>query len=328
MFAAQRNPDLFHGWGKRRDFFEGWYFKLVEPRQEQVFAFIPGLSLARQVEDSHSFIQVVDGRRARLQYLRYPVDSFHSQRRIFAIEVGASSFSLDRLSLQIDGPQMDARGVVEFSNIKRWPDSLLNPGSMGFYNYLPRMQCYSQVCAMDMDLVGELEIDGQRIDFTGGRGYVEKNWGRAFPISWIWLQSNNFAERRASLSCSLGHIPFLAGSFRGFLVGLLVEDQFYEFTSINRTKARVERRGNDISIDLRNARHRLTIDAVTNPEQFVLLKGPRDGRMEPLVQENLLGQVRVRLTATDSGRLRFAGEGLCAGVEYGGEQMHVLDPGD
>lgn len=300
---------------------------MVDPHQRQVFAFIPGLSLARQPDNSHSFIQVVDGSQASLRYLRYPVESFQSERRLFAIEVGGSSFSLSRMCLRVSGQQMNASGTVEFHNVKRWPDSLLNPGSMGFYNYLPRMQCYSQVCAMDMDLVGELVVDGHQIDFTGGRGYVEKNWGRAFPISWVWLQSNHFAGQRASLSCSLGHIPFLTGSFRGFLVGLLAEDRFYEFTSINRTRARVERRGSDISIEFWNDMHRLSIDAVTDPGQFVLLQGPRNGRMEPLVQENLLGRVAVRLTATRSGDLLFAGDGQCAGVEYGGEQMLILESG-
>ncbi|WP_243392439.1 MULTISPECIES: tocopherol cyclase family protein [unclassified Mesotoga] len=30
------------------------------------------------------------------------------------------------------------------------------------------------------------------IDLTGGKGYIEKDWGRSLPDAWIWMQSNNF----------------------------------------------------------------------------------------------------------------------------------------
>lgn len=46
---------------------------------------------------------------------------------------------------------------------------MINPGSMGFYNYLKFMECYSQVCALDGDIIGALEIDNKVVDFTGGR---------------------------------------------------------------------------------------------------------------------------------------------------------------
>ena len=325
MLAAMRNPDLFHGWGRKRDYFEGWYFKLVNAAADYSVAFIPGILLGRGPADSHSFVQIVDGVRASLSYVRFPTGAFRAERRSLAIAVQDSSFSLERLTLNIASQGAAVFGTVSFRNVKRWPDSAINPGSMGFYNYLPRMQCYSQVCAMDMDLAGELEINGLKVDFSGGRGYVEKNWGRAFPYGWIWIQSNSFGDRRASLSCSLGHIPLPWGSFRGHLVGLLVGDRFYSFTSMNKTAVRIVRSGSDVAIELSNSRHSLRLDVATDPSKFVQLEGPRDGRMVALVQENLMGRVAVTLRATKGDELLFAGEGRCAGVEYGGDQMLVLD---
>jgi hypothetical protein len=87
---------------------------------------------------------------------------------------------------------------------------------MGFYNYIPNIQCYSQFCALDFDLEGTLTLKGKEINLAGGKGYIEKNWGKAFPYSWIWVQANNFPDITASLSCSLGHIPFGFTSFRAF----------------------------------------------------------------------------------------------------------------
>jgi len=195
---------------------------------------------------------------------------------------------------------------------------------MGFYNYIPGMQCYSQVCALDMDLQGSLRVNGEEIDFSGGRGYVEKNWGRAFPYSWIWVQSNHFSKGRASLTCSLGHIPFLFSSFRGFLIGFFLEGTFYPFTTMNRSRCRIEQRGRDARIQVQNASHTLSMEIWSPSDKFILLHGPRKGLMVPLVQENLAGKVRVELKET-GGKALFSDEGKCAGIEYGGEQMLVLD---
>jgi tocopherol cyclase len=324
MLKKLRNPDVYHGQRKTRDFFEGWYFKIVDPTEQHVFAFIPGIFRGKRPEESHSFIQCVHGGEASYHYQPFPVEDFRADSSIFRLAVGKNKFSLENIALALREPALNVQGSIAFKKVLKWPDTLLNPGSMGFYNYIPNMQCYSQVCAMDMDLEGALTVNGREISFTGGRGYIEKNWGRAFPYSWIWIQANNFSKARSSLSCSLGHIPFLFTSFRGFLVGLFVEGKFYLFSTINGTKARVVQKGGDVEVLLRNAHHTLTLQTQTQAEKFILLKGPRDGQMVPLVQENLQGRVKVVLQET-GGKELYADEGSSAGIEYGGEQMMVLD---
>ena len=43
------------------------------------------------------------------------------------------------------------------------------------------MECYSQVCAIDGDIEeGHLKINGQVIDFSNGKYYIEKNWEKVF----------------------------------------------------------------------------------------------------------------------------------------------------
>lgn len=324
MILRKRNPDLFHGHGRKSNFFEGWYFKIVDPTEKHTFAFIPGIILGATEGASHSFLQLIHGTKAYYRYLSHPVHAFEAKKNAFDVSVGDNRFSLERLHLQVEDTGIRARGQIDFRNVATWPDTVLNPGSMGFYNYIPRMQCYSQVCALDMDLQGSLEINGDKIDFSGGRGYVEKNWGSAFPYSWIWVQSNNFAKSRTSLTCSLAHIPFLMTSFRGFLIGMTVEGKFFSFTTMNGSRCHIQQAGRDVRIQVRNSTHTLAMETWTDPKKFILLQGPRDGRMVPLVQENLLGRVKVELQDRHGKRV-FADEGACAGIEYGGRQMLVLD---
>ena len=319
-----RNPDLYHG-RMSKNYFEGWYFKLVDSQMKSAFAFIPGVFFSPGGKYDHAFIQVVDGMKRAYQYERFAVDNFSAARDIFSVKVGGCSFGRSGLDLNLVGQKAKVKGRVGFSNHLDWPDSFLNPGSMGFYNYIPKMQCYAQVCAMDFDLDGRLEINGQSIDFTGGKGYIEKNWGAAFPYSWVWVQGNSFRKEHASLSCSLAHIPFPISSFRGFLVGFYVGDTFYEFTTMNRSKAEVIQKGTDVVMYLKNRHHSLAIDCETSSEDFILLNGPRGDQMVPLVQENLQGKVTVILRENAGGKVIYEDSSQCAGVEYGGEQMMVLD---
>jgi tocopherol cyclase len=39
---------------------------------------------------------------------------------------------------------------------------------------------------------GWIDWNGKRYDFTNAPAYGEKNWGRAFPQKWFWLNCNGF----------------------------------------------------------------------------------------------------------------------------------------
>ncbi len=54
-------PDEYHGWGRTRRYFEGWYFKLVSADEQHAIAIIPGIAMAEN-GDQHAFVQVMDGK--------------------------------------------------------------------------------------------------------------------------------------------------------------------------------------------------------------------------------------------------------------------------
>ena len=63
LFAAlhrKLNPEIFQGPGQSSNYFEGWYFKVVNASQNRAFAFIPGIALDKNGQ-GHAFIQVLDG---------------------------------------------------------------------------------------------------------------------------------------------------------------------------------------------------------------------------------------------------------------------------
>lgn len=321
------NPDLYHGQDQYTNFFEGWYFKLVDSTAKYALAFIPGISRAEDILDHHCFIQVINLIDHTYHYFRYNVNDFYSNCRYLKVNIGLNEFSQNKININLKNETGEISGVIYLGPPQKWPDTKLNPGSMGFYNHLSFMECYSQVCALDGIIEqGHLKINGQQIDFSNGKYYIEKNWGKSFPSSWVWIQSNNFADNRATVTCSLATIPFpIIKEFRGFLIGVTVDNQFYSFTTMNRSSLTLNIYDGDILLHATHKHISLILKTKSRPEDFVTCLGPKNGKMVPLVDETLLGEVEMTLLDSKHNRILYHGIGKACGIEYGGEQMKLMD---
>ena len=313
-----RNPNLYNGKNKKDNFFEGWYYKLVTKHRKYTLAIIPGISLS---SDSHSFIQVLRGEDVLYDYFRFYKNDFFSSNSYLKINISNNSFSLDGIFLDLYNSKLKIKGSLLFSNLVKWSDSIINPGSMGFYNYLKFMECYSQVCALDGDIKGTLSINDNIIDFNDGKVYIEKNWGRSFPVEWLWIQSNTFKDSRATITCSLGEIPFPLKNFRGFLIGVTVDNMFFPFTTMNRSKLDLKVENDDILLTVIHKNLRLSLKTITDTNSFILCYGPKNGQMVPFVKETLTAKVQMELVDTKNNTLIYSGEGSNTGIEFGGNLM-------
>ena len=315
-FRALWDPTMYHGWGKTRNYFEGWYVKLVDPTEQYVFALIPGISMDKDGEQ-HAFVQVLDGKQATATYHRFNAGEFQPATTHFAVHVGESFFSADRLELRF--PELI--GDLQLSDQIGWPATLGAPGVMGWYSFVPFMQCYHGVVSMDHRLEGRLEVHGQTVDFTGGRGYLEKDWGRSFPAAWIWWQTNHFdTPTPTSLMVSVGHIPWLGSHFVGFLAGWYFEGQLYRFTTYTGAKMKVYLEGDTVHMVLRQKNIRLEMAALHAPGGELV--SPLGGQMAGKVNESMQATVRVRFYVDD--RLCYEGTGRNAGMEVAGNYEVLL----
>lgn len=324
---ALRDPALYHGYGAKPPFFEGWYFKLVDATETHRYAVIPGVFIGDGPDASHAFVQTLDGSTGRTAYHRYPFEAFQAARDTFDIRIGPNRFRADAITLDIDRSEGQMQGELRFSGLTPWPVTLASPGIMGWYAYVPFMECYHGVLSFDHGIAGQLVVDGTSLDFTGGRGYIEKDWGQAFPKAWIWTQSNHFGPGAAgtSLTASVAIIPWLRGAFPGFIVGLRHNGQLYRFATYS--GARIER------LDVADthvtwhmtgragptrAQHRLEVDAWR--AEGGLLHSPERSAMLQRVLESLTARLDVRLLAIQGSREQviFAGTGHHAGLEIVG----------
>ncbi len=182
----------------------------------------------------------------------------------------------------------------------------------------------SRGLSFDHEIEGNLVIDGREIDFTGGRGYLEKDWGKSFPKAWLWMQSNHFEMSGTSLMASIALIPWLRGHFRGFIIGFYHQYKLYRFTSYNRAKIDCFTidDGDNILLELVNKNYRLRIqtraDAGTG-----LLYGPYKNEMIGNVKESLTAEIKVELVDKGPEKVIFAGTGRNAGMELTNQKMIV-----
>lgn len=318
------HPDIYHGHGKKPPFFEGWYFKVIDASHQHRFAIIPGIFLAEDPAQNHSFVQVLDGMTGRTTYHQYPADAFWAHRERFEVKVGANTFSADRLTLDINDDQLSISGELAFESRVPWPVTLSSPGIMGWYAWVPFMECYHGVVSMDHTIRGTLNVNGASLEFTHGRGYIEKDWGQNFPSGYIWQQSNHFDNPGISLSASIALIPLMGRTFPGFLVGFWHNGQLHRLTTYTGAVTELLRLTDDhVYWTVRGRQHRIEMTAVR--ASGGLLKAPIRTEMHKRVDETMRSSVHVRFSTLD-GRIVYEGEGQNASLEVHGETERLVTP--
>ena len=305
--------------------FEGWYLKLVDAAGRQPLALIPGVFLG---EDPHAFVQLLDGRAGTAAYHRFPLDRFRASADRFEVTIGANRF--DRGGLRLDLPAAASgavpalRGEVRFGAWRPWPVTRLSPGIMGPYSFVPFMECNHGILSLDHALEGRFEFGADSIDYTGGRGYVEKDWGRSFPAGYVWTHSNHFERPGVSLTAAVAIIPWLTGAFRGFIIGCLVDGELHRFTTYTGSVLeQLEMDDTHLRLRIRNRTHRLAVDA--RKQDGALLHAPYEKQMIERVAETMTSEVDVRLSRVDGDAVVFEGRGTNACLEAQGDLARVLD---
>ena len=145
-------PEAFQGWGKSRKYFEGWYFKLLSRDEDMAIAVIPGIAFD-EAGEGHAFIQVLDGRANTSEYHKFDYLAFKPSKKGFELELGDNFFSTKEIRLNLpDLSQAQTRtsndvlssglkGHLQLSGRIPWPVKAFSPGIMGWYAFVPFMEC-------------------------------------------------------------------------------------------------------------------------------------------------------------------------------------------
>ncbi len=316
------NPDVFQGNLNLSNYFEGWYFKNVSFNADQVYSFIPGISLSD--DDPHSFIQIMNGITGSTVYVRYNLEEFTWDNKRMYVKIGKSVFTENYIGLNIADKEITVEGQLNYSQHIKYPRSIISPGIMGWYSFVPFMECKHGIVSVKHTIAGTIRINGNSIDFSNGKGYIEKDWGTSFPEAWIWIHSNNFKEADSSFTFSVAKIPWLGNYFLGLIAFLYCNQKFYLFSTYNRSSiSDINRNNKTLNITLKNKRNILKINV--RVRGFGDLLAPVSGHMSRRIKESIDSEVGLTLFDNHN-NLIYQDTGIRAGVEIIDKIFDYLKP--
>ena len=309
------NPPVFQGSIDKLNYFEGWYFKNVSAGQEHVISFIPGISTSGK--RPHAFIQMFDGRSGETHYFEFDITTFSASRDKFEISIGPNCFSDKGFSLDINQQAMQVQAQIGIHGLVPYPVTLLSPGIMGWYAYIPFMECYHGMVSISHFLSGSIHINSKVLNFEGGKGYIEKDWGTSFPECWIWLQGNCFGDADTCVMLSVAKIPFLGRFFVGFICFIYHAKVLYRFTTYTSSNiTRLDLIDDMLTVSVKNKNHVITIKARQTEGSHLV--APVKGAMERVMKESLDSTVEVELS-NNVGEMIYKGSSVRSGLEITGD---------
>ncbi len=275
--------------------------------------------MSKDEKDLHAFIQTiisydVDGKtNLESHYHKFPMVDLKYCDEPFSLKIGNNTFKEEGINIDLNDDEYSIHGSVFFSDFIMIERNILSPTAMGYFAYLPFMECYHDIISMNHILNGNLSVNNKKFDFNNGKGYIEKDWGTSFPKEYIWLQSNHFDCSDASIIFSLAHIPFMGNSFQGFICNLTFNNQEYRFATYNNSKLlQVNRTDDLLEVVIEKKNYKIIIKATVSQISGEL-KAPNNGAMEILIKEGLSGIVNIKLFKNTE--ILFEGLGKTCAIE-------------
>lgn len=216
------------------------------------------------------------------------------------------------------------KGRVQYQDeLDSWPVTLSSPGIMGWYGLVPFMECFHGVVSFGHSLKGSLEFEGNNLSFDSGRGYIEKDWGKAFPEGYIWLHSNHLeGNPDASFVGSVAIIPWIGKAFRGYIVGLKHSGMLHKWTTYNGSKE-LDLKITDSEVHWSLSGPDGTLKLTAERKRGGLLHAPLREAMHQRVEETLDGSFSLIHTDT-SGKVLLETSASSAGIEVFGNLEKLL----
>ncbi|MGN0968213.1 MAG: tocopherol cyclase family protein [Oscillospiraceae bacterium] len=294
----------YHGTEKRGPYFEGWYLK-HQTKGGEALALIPALHIDCAGQRSASLQVLADD---KAWWLEYPAEEFHASEREFQIRMGQNRFSRKEVRLDVERDGLSFHGTLRCG-----PFTPLGSDIMGPFRLLSGMECSHGVISMGHSLEGTLILNGKRVDFSDGTGYVETDRGRSFPSAYLWTQCTWREPQRGSLLLSIATIPLAIGHFTGCICAVLYNGQEYRLATYR--GARIERWSGAGAV-IRQGKYRLSAELLEG--RGCPLRAPAEGSMGRTIRESLCAQMRYRFWRGE--KLLLEHTDRCASFEYADER--------
>ena len=197
--------------------------------------------------------------------------------------ISQNNISLDNISVNQE-KDIVIKGRLVYSNITPLKSDIMGP-----FAYFPFMECVHGVLSLNHKVNGSLFINNEEVKFIDAKGYIEKDSGKSFPKTYLWIQCNDFKIEDTSIMVSIADIPFLGFEFKGCIAVVYYKGKEYRLATYNGVKL--------ISYDengliIKRGKYRLEINIKNLSPQSLL--APNGGDMIRTIYENIACSARFK----------------------------------
>jgi hypothetical protein len=200
-----------------RAYFEGKYYK--QQANGKTLALMPGRS------SEEAFVHVI----TNTQSFTFPFDLKEYKKDADVLKIGDNEFSNTAIKLNINRGNLSLRGELEYNNL-----TPINGDIMGPFQFFP-MECRHTIISMKHEVNGEILLNGEKLCFNNGNGYIEGDSGYSFPEKYSWVHCNDFTEN-CSITAAVAKIPFMGFHFWGCICVVWLDGKEYRLETYKGVK--------------------------------------------------------------------------------------------
>lgn len=210
--------DEFHGTRKKQSYFEGWYLK--QQNAKETVALIPSYHVDEKGKRYASLQVITD---EEVIGTIFPAAAFSARKERFGVQIGNSLFTERGCRLQIEQDGMQIHGILRYGAFTPPIYDIMGP-----FCLLPQMECRHRVLSLSHRVDGWITVNGRRIAFRNGKGYLEGDRGRSFPQGYLWTQCS---WKRGCIMLSAAQIPLYGRSFLGCIASVLIDGKEFRLAT-------------------------------------------------------------------------------------------------
>jgi tocopherol cyclase len=194
----------------------------------------------------------------------------------------------------------------------------------GWLSYLPIFEPGWQILMAHGLATGWIDWNGKRYDFTDAPAYGEKNWGRAFPQKWFWLNCNGFDnEPDLALTAGGGRRQVLWWEESAALVGIHYQGKFYEFVPWNSKVSWQIQPWGRWQMQGENAEYQVELTGTTD-KPGTLLRAPTQEGLIFFCRDTMQGKLTLELRRKGNNSPIIKASSSVCGLETGGGPWEEL----
>ncbi|MBS1985372.1 MAG: hypothetical protein JST16_14495 [Bdellovibrionales bacterium] len=317
----------------RGDWYEWWYYKVVEPSSGEAFYFVYGVvnpwDTTHTRSASHGFLGAGNFKDRSLLEQHFPLDEFSAHYDEPFVRLGRSGWATDN---HLEGHLQNAQGedIAWDLQIKRAWDY----NAMGWGIFAPgASNIYWYPAQADARMSGTIRYKGRTVVLRDAPAYQDRNWGRSMPEWWTWIVSNDFMGSPGTALAMGGGRPKVldrASIKDAFGIGFKFAGHVYNFQTTSADSIQTDIRFGkwEVTATKRSGLERIEISAYAPPEKFMRLPFTSPTGEVFSDYEALLGRVHVKLYSRDwHGQWQTLADltSESAGIEYGSYKIQGLE---